>query len=460
LLSPAVRAQGAGERRVVALESLADTRAGSHEGRRCNVLLLGDDRHAAGAVQDYLGAIREHSRHRVHLVNPITVRAPGAIRAAGFDAVIIHYSILVLRDYFLPQPWREWLGRYRGAKIQIIQDEYRWVDEMAGRMAELGVHAVVSSLDLRNITRVYHHRSLRDVLFVSALPGYVTAELESVHPRPLAEREFDVVYRGREVPFWLGRMSREKVEIARQARAMATRHGLVCDIETAEDRRIYGADWQRFLSSGRCVLATEGGASIFDFDGSAEADVERFLERQPGASFDTVWDAVLAQREGNVVHRTITPRVFEAAASRTALVMYPGHYRGVLDPWEHYVPLAPDGSNEEEVVKRIRDVTFLDALTARVWTEIVGSGRYAGNRLARAIDTLVDTVRRDGTAGGRPDWVVHAGVEGARAQQWFRDRRAALVAEKDRRIEYATELTRTARSVLRARFQRSNGGQG
>lgn len=456
----AVQARVSGERRVIALESLADSNAGSRKGRRCNVLLLGDDRHVAGAVQDYLRAIREHSRHRVHLVNPIAVRAPGTIRAAGFDAVIIHYSILVLRDYFLPQPWREWLGRYRGAKIQIIQDEYRWVDEMAERMAELGVQAVVSSLDLENIARVYHHRSLRDVLFVSALPGYVTGELESVQPRPLANRELDVVYRGREVPFWLGRMSREKIEIARQARAMAARHGLRCDIETAEDRRIYGADWQRFLSSGRCVLATEGGASIFDFDGGAEAEVARFLERHPGAGFNTVWEAVLAQREGNVVHRTLTPRVFEAAASRTALIMYPGHYRGVLDPWEHYIPLAPDGSNEEEVVRHIRDIGFLEALTARVWTEIIGSGRYAGSRLARAIDTLVDTMRGDRTERRRPDWVAHAGVGGARAQQWLRNRRAALVAEKNRGVEYATELTRTARSALRARFQRSNGRQG
>jgi len=350
------------------------------------ILLLADSDHPANVVTDHIDAFRLHSRHHVTVVNPIANRNCLFFDFSWFDAVIVHYSICVLRDYFLPAGVERKLKRFRGLKVQVIQDEYRWIDEMAGKMSDLGVSMVASSLSLENLERVYHHDVLNDVRFASSLPGYVPDRLTGLALPDVADRAHHIVYRGRRLPFWLGEFAQSKSSIGEHFGAVAESYGLSCDIATGEAERIYGDDWTRFLLSGKATLVTEGGASVFDFDGSLERGVNSYLERNPDAEFADVQKAVLAHRDGEIVHRTITPRVFEAAALRTALVMYPGDYRGVLEPWRHYIELQPDGSNDEKVVECLRDDEFLRDLTSRAYEEIIESGRYTMRRYAAGID--------------------------------------------------------------------------
>src|SRR5438067_6998926 len=151
------------------------------------------------------------------------------------------------------------------------------------------------------------------VTTITTLPGYAPAELTGYASKPPVERRIDVGYRGREVPFWLGRLGQEKVAIGREFLARAERYGLRCDISSSEEDRIYGAGWYRFLRSCRATLGTESGASIVDFDGSVQARTRHYLVRHPRVSFEEVERAVLAPYEGNVVINTVSPRVFEAA---------------------------------------------------------------------------------------------------------------------------------------------------
>ena len=306
-----------------------------------------------------------------------------------FDVIIIHYSICILFEYFLPPAMEAKVKEFRGLKVQIIQDEYRWIDRMAGKMAELGISVVISSLEGPNLRRVYRQPEVDRIKFYSALPGYVPTDLANMCVPPIAERPLHMVYRGREVPYWLGAFSQDKARIAEQVRTMAHRHGLRADVGCSEESRIYGRQWIRFLLSGKAVAATEGGATIFDFDGEVERAVREFLNAHPGAKFNAVAHAVLRSYEGNIVHKTITPRCFEAIALRCALILYPGSYRGVLEPWRHYVPLMPDGSNEGEVVRRLRDDAYLQALVDRTYAEIVESGVYTLERYVRSIDGVI-----------------------------------------------------------------------
>jgi hypothetical protein len=357
---------------------------------RLNVLLLADDRHPANVVQDHVRAIAEMSRHRIVVTNPIHRREARWLKLEPFDAVLIHYSICVLFDYFLPERYVWMLRDYRGLKAQMIQDEYRWVDRMTTRMGELGIEALLSSLTPENIERVYHQPQLACTFKCSTLPGYIPPALVRQRVAPIADRARHVVYRGRDLPYWFGRAGQDKKRIAEQFLGIAARYGLQVDIAAGETDRIYGEDWVRFLCSGKAVLATEGGASIFDFDGTVEARVKAYLEVQPGADFDEVAEAVLRKDEGNIVHRTITPRSFEAIALRTALVMYPGAYRGILQPWRHYIPLDPSGNNADEVVRCLRDDAFLQQLVDRAYAEIVKPVGYHMRDFVAGVDRVLD----------------------------------------------------------------------
>ncbi|HWP27386.1 MAG TPA: glycosyltransferase [Xanthobacteraceae bacterium] len=180
------------------------------------------------------------------------------------------------------------------------------------------------------------------------------------------------------------------MRIAEGVLRLAPQYGLRCDVAVEENDRLYGEAWISFLSSCKAVLGTEGGSSIWDYDGSAERAVDDYLAANPGASFDEVAHAVLNDHEGNLCYNAISPRVFEAAALRTPMIMFPGWYNGVVEPERHYIVLAKDFSNFSDVVERLRDDAYLQALADRTYTELVASGAYSKRAFAAKIDEAIE----------------------------------------------------------------------
>jgi len=353
------------------------------------VLLLCDDSPAhAPNVLEHIRALQRFSRHTVHRFNPLGVGRPRRLGLGDYDVVAIHYTVSVIHDTYLA-PWlREQIAGFGGLKVQFIQDEYRRVDATTERMRELGIDLVYSSIPPDVVPLVYGPR-LPGVDVLSTLTGYVPAELGRRPPvSTRAGRTLDVVYRGRSIPYWLGRLGQDKVLIGREFLARAASTGLRCDISSSEADRIYGDAWYRFLGSSRTTLGTESGASIVDFDGSLQERTEAYLTAHPAAPFDEVEREILAPFEGNAVIQAISPRVFEAAALGTAMVNFAGRYSDVIEPWVHYVPLEKDFSNFDEVVAAVEDDALVDRIASQAYDDLVASGRYS-------LEHFVDEVDRD-----------------------------------------------------------------
>ena len=51
---------------------------------------------------------------------------------------------------------------------------------------------------------------------------------------------------------------------------------------------------------------------------------------------------------------TVTPRHFEAIITKTCQVLLEGHYKGVLVPERHFIPLKPDWSNLEHILEKLK----------------------------------------------------------------------------------------------------------
>lgn len=359
--------------------------------RELSILVLcDDDRAHASNLLEHLHALQRYSRHRVRLYNARGVPHSRFLDLDEFDVVVVHYSLVVTSDNYV-SPWlREKIRAFRGLKVQFLQDEYRWVDDVTAMMQWLGIDVLFSIVPPRAIGDVYGGR-LDGIEIVPTLAGFVPESLiEARHVPPLGDRPIHVGYRGRALPYWIGALSQEKIAIARGFAARAREYGLRCDIAWSEADRIYGAAWYRFLASCRTTLGTESGASITDFDGSIERRTLEYLERRPDAPFEEVFDAVLAPYEGNVMMNVVSPRVFEAAALETALVMFPGEYGGVVEPWRHYVPLKKDFSNMDEVVAAIEDLPTLEEMTARTREEVIASGQYSLRTFVAEFDAVAD----------------------------------------------------------------------
>jgi hypothetical protein len=360
--------------------------ASSSSSETLSILLLCDDRPShAPNVLEHIRAFPRFSRHRFDLFNPRGIARSRFLRLDAYDVVVVHYTVpLYLSEWF-----REQIAGFSGLKAQFLQDEYRQVDAVTAQMRELGIDVLFSSVPADAVPSVYASR-LPGVDVLPTLTGFVPADLAGRQRPRLEGRALDVVYRGRSIPYWLGRLGQDKSVIGREFLARAASTGLRCDIAWTEADRIYGEDWYRFLGSSRSTLGTESGASIVDFDGSLQTRTDEYLATHPSATFDEVEREVLAPFEGNAVIEAISPRVFEAAALGTAMVNFPGRYSDVIEPWVHYVPLEKDFSNFDEVVSAIRDDTVLEALVSRAHIDLVASGDYSLETFVQGFDREIE----------------------------------------------------------------------
>ena len=264
---------------------------------QARILLLCDDRRGhANTVLDHIDAFRRFSRHDVRTFNPKAMRRSIALDLDDFDVVVVHYSVILSDPIYMSPDFMDKLRRFKGLKIEFIQDDYRWVNRATAAARDVGIDVLFTVAPERAAAQLYD-ALLPGVRRVQTLTGYVPNNLIGRPLRPLSERGIDVGYRARDLPFWLGRLTREKAWIGEGFLERAGKYGLRCDIAWREHDRIYGEQWIEFISSCRATLGCESGASIADFDGDAERAVRSYVRAHPGAPYEEVHEAVLVAPE-------------------------------------------------------------------------------------------------------------------------------------------------------------------
>ena len=353
-----------------------------------NILLLCDEaaRHT-GTVDQHIRAFQNHSDNRVIVLDS---RAASGVNVnlELFDVVVFHYSIVISMLAFLPQPLYARLTEFQGTKILFIQDEYRWVDRTAAAARDLGVSVVFTVVNRDVIRVIYRDPWFNSVRFEQTLTGFVPEELIDRSVPDYSARQFDVSYRARRVPSWLGEFGQDKWIIGERFKREASTYRLRCDIEMSEHSRIYGDAWIEFVANSRAVLGTESGASYIDFTGDAKQKVEAYETANPGTKFDEIQTRFLTGDGQNIIH-VISPRCFEAAALRTLMVLYPGDYSGLLQAGRHYVALAQDHSNMDEVVAILKDETRARPIIEAAFNEVAKSPDLTFKALIKRFDLVV-----------------------------------------------------------------------
>jgi len=373
------------------LDSTTQSSAGHSKSSKIrNVLLICDlSKSHAATVIDSIAAFSQ-SKHRIYKINPLGVSLPRHLDLRLFDVVVIHWSIFCIHDHYLGPAWREAIAAFPGLKIQFIQDDYRWVRKIAACIRGMGIHVLYTLAPEKIRDLLWEPELLPNVEKRTYLAGYVPDYLLDAKVPPPSKRKIDVGYRGRSVPYWLGRLALEKRTIGPDFLQHAEPFDVKCDIAWREQDRIYGKRWVEFLSSCRACLGTESGASIVDFDGDVQRDTDAYLATHPNADFEEVFREVLAPHEGNLTLNVISPRMFEAAALRTALVLFRGDYSHVIEPWRHYIPLEKDFSNIKQVIECVRDDAFITTMTTRAYDEIIASRRFSFASHIADFDQTVD----------------------------------------------------------------------
>jgi hypothetical protein len=342
----------------------------------------------APTIMEHVNAFERYSRFKVWKVNT-ELGFPEELRNLEFQVILLHYSLFAWSPFYLDDQFLEYIEQSQSSyKIAFFQDELRYWPQRSELLDRCSVECVYTLVEPTYFKDTYKKKT-RVPKLVYTLPGYVSDEL--VHrarrlTKPDQDRAIDIGYRGRRLPFWMGKGSQEKHIIALRFRERAADLDLKVDVETEGGKRIYGEKWYEFLSNCRAVLGVEAGVSIFDIDNVVYPQYERLMAENPRLSFEEIHERLLYVYEDNIFYRTISPRHFETAALRVTQILFEGKYSGIMEPMVHYIPLKKDFSNFDDVIRMFRDEALRRELTENAYRDLIASGQYSYQRFIESFD--------------------------------------------------------------------------
>ncbi|MBR1156118.1 hypothetical protein [Bradyrhizobium sp. JYMT SZCCT0428] len=384
-----------------------------------NILVL-YDRGAISTefVRQHLESIRIHSKHNVHYLGA-TFGANSATPVDLFDAVIIHFSVRLAYDWHISPHFVEQVKRFSGAKILMIQDEYEMPETACGWVRQLGIQTVFTCVPENCREKFYPADQVPGVEFVQVFTGYLPDELpDPSQIKPLAERPIHLGYRGRKLPVWFGSLGYEKYKIGPHMRAACEQRSIPSDIEWSEGKRFTGPEWYEFLGRCRAVLGTESGSNVVDKTGSIRAAIKEASGRNPKLSEAELYNEFVRPHDGEVQMNQISPKTFEAAAMKTALIHFEGEYSGLLKPHEHFIPLRKDFANIDFVLERLADVAELQAMAERTYKALCQPAKYGYQVFIAKVDAAVERNCRRPKGG---TWTYEAVRYQSGQQEWSVD---------------------------------------
>lgn len=344
----------------------------------------------ASTILEHIRSFEKYSRHDIKTLN-VFGEIPSSSFFHFFDALVIHYSICIAKGGFLSKESKKKISRFPGLKILFIQDDYRWVNETVNACVEMGIDAIFGLCPQKHVRQLYPISRLPNLHIETVLTGYVSDDLIQSKTIPYAQRSIDVSYRARKLPYWIGSHTLQKWQIADRFLENVKGEHLVCDISTKEEDRLYGENWLQLLRNSKATLGTESGASICDFTGEIQENVESYVNLFPDATYQDVHKLYLKNYDGKIVMNVLSPRIFEAIAHRVLLVLYPGEFNDLLLPWKHYVPLDKNHGNINEVISFIKDEKKANEIIERAHAEILMNPQNHYSALVKKFDDFVSS---------------------------------------------------------------------
>ena len=204
---------------------------------------------------------------------------------------------------------------------------------------------------------------------------------------------------------------------------------LCVDIDTRE--RLAHDEWAMFLDRARGTLATEAGSFYLERDDATVNAIRRHvLSAQDGIVIPAdsrlrtlghrlPWwlraglrrmlghgplrhEAVVnEQLDHNAIYqrffrnrprapvysKAISSRHFDAIGTKTCQIMFPGRFNGILEADRHYLALAPDFSNLDDVLERFRDPRLRQAIVEEAYAHVTASHTHH-HRVRAVYDVL------------------------------------------------------------------------
>ncbi len=328
-------------------------------------------------VQDSVLKLKHLSKHKIQILNlypNLSFQKP--IDLTGFHGVMLHNTVAYNPQTLYTLNETLALHQFDGIKVLFKQDEHIRSHEAARFIGETNIDLVLTCLPQHEITKVYPKALAGEVKFLTQYTSYISNDLIQLATSITYPRATDIAYRGSMQPLQCGILGYEKWHVGHAIQQNLAHTALNLDISSNWSNRIHGTDWIRFLLSTKATLGAESGSNLFDFTGEVEKKCQQFERKNTKlkANFDAFYHKAhrefLHKYENNVYYAQVSPRHFEAAATKTLQILYEGEYSGLFKPYKHYLPLKKDLSNIEEVQAYLADDKKRQLITDCAFEEI------------------------------------------------------------------------------------------
>lgn len=295
-------------------------------------------------------------------------------RVAEYDVVIVLHSAagddLTLLQRAVPA-----LSRRCGPLVAFIGNEFDLLDEKIGFLVEAGADFVCSQLPVDAARWLYAEcRSAKVLPMPHALNPAV------YYPPVERRRPLDIGFAGAFYTPAIGDVERTALIEALSARA--DEFGVRCEVRRGTVPRM---QWAGFLRSTHGTAGAESGTYFLDRHAEILGRAREHLTRNPGATFDELYDECFAEPQVEFVSgKCISSRHFEAIGTRTCQILVEGKYNDILEPEVHYIAVRKDLSDLEDAVSRFKDEAYRTAIAERVLQQALDEHTYA-----RRVESLV-----------------------------------------------------------------------
>lgn len=352
-------------------------------------------------ITDHLYSFKRYVKGVEFFYCDVQLKIPSFLKLIDWDGIILHYSLLA--DRFDPVIWEKSYRRLlaiknlSGFKVAMPQDEYIRSSGLCSLFKQCQVDTVFTCAEPVDYDTLYPLPESGLKHRITTFTGFVDEDtlqdLERL-AHEVKERDIDIGYRARNLPYWVGRHGQIKGDIAKNALEAPNTNGLRLDISTKASDVLFGDLWTRFLLRCRVTLGCLGGSSLHDPDGTIHTKVEKYVKEHPHATFEEVEKSCFPGKDGNLHLFAISPRHFECAMAKTCQVLVEGDYQGVLEPDVHYIPLKKDFSNFQEVFDKVANKELCDTITENAYRDLVASGKYTYSIFANSV---IDHIRQHRT---------------------------------------------------------------
>ncbi|MEY8336180.1 glycosyltransferase [Lachnospiraceae bacterium 47-T17] len=264
----------------------------------------------------------------------------GWIEESMFDAVIFHYSAIALRGF--EGYWEDFLRlmitiwrNYPCKKILIPQDDYTDTERIWD--LALGIKADIIYTIIRECDHpvLYPKSKLGNIVIKTVLTGYV-----------------EETY--------------------------------ILDNTNDDAGALLGDNWLDFLASSRIVIGCLGGSGLADVTGEYGRKTRAYMALHPQAAYEEVKAACFPDAEENLTGM-ISPRIFDAAITKTCQVLVGEDYQGILRPDIDYIVLDSSFSNVDAVIEKMQDIEYCEKIANNCYEHVVASHSYTYKKFAKRI---------------------------------------------------------------------------